>query len=125
MKKWKGRKLLILDDILEKKIQNKIYLLHILFNVKLVSLEEVESYLNLKDFQVKEMISKINDNLRNSDSKIKLIRKKIYLENKAAIEESELTHAIYSTSYILDYFDFIINNNSEKNFSDFIDKYYL
>lgn len=76
MKKWKGRKLLILDDILEKKIQNKIYLLHILFNVKLVSLEEVESYLNLKDFQVKEMISKINDNLRNSDSKIKLIRKK-------------------------------------------------
>lgn len=125
MKKWKGRKLLILDDILEKKIQNKIYLLHILFNVKLVSLEEVESYLNLKDFQVKEMISEINDNLRNSDSKIKLIRKKIYLENKAGIEESELTHAIYSTSYILDYFDFIINNNSEKNFSDFIDKYYL
>lgn len=36
-----------------------------------------------------------------------------------------MTHAIYSTSYILDYFDFIINNNSEKNFSDFIDKYYL
>lgn len=41
MKKWKGRKLLILDDILEKKIQNKIYLLHILFKVKLVSLEKL------------------------------------------------------------------------------------
>lgn len=96
-----------------------------LFNVKLVSLAEVESYLNLKDFQVKEIINEINDDLWNCDSKIKVIRKTIYLENISGIEESELTHAVYSTSYILDYFDFIINNDSEKIFSEFIDKYYL
>ncbi len=116
---------MLLDDILEKKIQNKIYLLHILFNVKLVSLEELESYLNLKDFQVKEMIGEINIDLRNCDSKIKVTRKTVYLENIAGVEESKLAHAIYSTSYVLDYFDFIINNDSEKIFSEFIDKYYL
>ena len=41
----RGRKLLILDDILEKK--HKIYLLHILFKVKLVSLEKFSFYFEL------------------------------------------------------------------------------
>ena len=114
----------MLDNVLESKVRNKILIFMILFNNNVIYLEKILLYLNISEVYLKDLVNELNLSLHGKatiefqkDKHIKIMLN----ENVCYLE---ILHIIYQESFILKYFDFIINNHENQPFSIFIKQNY-
>ena len=96
----------------------------ILFNNNVIHLDKILLHLNISEVYLKDLVNELNLSLngkatiefqKNKQIKIMLNENVCYLE---------ILHIIYQESFILKYFDIIINNHENQPFSVFIEQNY-
>ena len=96
----------------------------ILFNNNVIYLEKILLYLNISEVYLKDLVNELNLSL-NGKATIEFQKDK---QIKIMLNENvcylEILHIIYQKSFILKYFDFIINNHENQPFSVFIEQNY-
>ena len=115
---------MMLDNLLESKVRNKVLIFMILFNNNVLHLDKMSTYLNISDVYLKDLVTELNQLLQGKariqfqkDKHLKLIMAK-------NVNYLEIIHQIYVESIILKYFEFLINNHEQLPFSTFIEKNY-
>ena len=119
----KGERMM-LDNLLESKVRNKVLIFIILFNNNVLHLDKMSTYLNISDVYLKDLVTELNQLLQGKariqfqkDKHLKLIMAK-------NVNYLEIIHQIYGESIILKYFEFLINDHEQLSFSAFIEKNY-
>lgn len=96
----------------------------ILFNNNVIHLDKILLYLNISEVYLKDLVNELNLSL-NGKATIEFQKDK---QIKIMLNENvcylEILHIIYQESFILKYFDFIINHHENQPFSVFIEQYY-
>lgn len=96
----------------------------ILFNNNVIHLDKIILYLNISEVYLKDLVNELNHSL-NGKATIEFQKDK---QIKIMLNENvcylEILHIIYQESFILKYFDFIINDHENQPFSVFIEQNY-
>ena len=59
----KGKRMM-LDNLLESKVRNKVLIFMILFNNNVLHLDKMSTYLNISDVYLKDLVTELNQLLR-------------------------------------------------------------
>lgn len=62
----KGKRMM-LDNLLESKVRNKVLIFMILFNNNVLHLDKMSTYLNISDVYLKYLVTELNQLLRGKD----------------------------------------------------------
>lgn len=112
----------MLNDFLENNVQNKLHIISILHLKRSISLKELRHELNLSTSGINSVINELNSELRNlagihkSSACFKLFK------YKKDVTYTELCHAVYKNSAVLQCLRFFITNEEHKPFSHFIEE---
>ena len=92
---------MMLDNLLESKVRNKVFIFMILFNNNVLHLDKMSTYLNISDVYLKDLVTELNQLLQGKariqfqkDKHLKLIMAK-------NVNYLEIIHQIYGESIIL------------------------
>lgn len=119
----KGERIM-LDNLLESKVRNKVLIFMILFNNNVLHLDKMSSYLNISDVYLKDLVTELNQLLQGK-ARIQFQKDKhLKLTMGKNVNYLEILHRIYGESFILKYFAFLINNHEQLPFSAFIEENY-
>lgn len=115
----------MLNDFLETNIQNKLHIISILHLKHSISLKELSHELDLSVSGMNSIINELNLELREiaeiskGPSSLKL------LKFKKNITFTELSHAIYKNSIVLQCLRYLVTNEKHEPFSNFIKDKFL
>lgn len=115
----------MLNDFLENNVQNKLHIISILHLKRSISLKELRHELNLSTPGINSVINELNSELRNlagihkSSACFKLFK------YKKDVTYTELCHAVYKNSAVLQCLRFFITNEEHKPFSHFIEEKFM
>lgn len=115
----------MLNDFLENNVQNKLHIISILHLKRSISLKELSHELNLSTSGINSIMNELNSELRNlagihkSSACFKLFK------YKKDVTYTELCHAVYKNSTVLQCLRFFITNEEHKSFSHFIEEKFL
>ena len=112
----KGKRMM-LDNLLESKVRNKVLIFMILFNNNVLHLDKMSTYLNISDVYLKYLVTELNQLLQGK-ARIQFQKNKhLKLIMAKNVNYLEIIHQIYGESIILKYFEFLINNHEQLPFS--------
>ena len=114
----------MLDNVLESKVRNKILIFMILFNNNVIHLVKILLYLNISEVYLKDLVIELNLSLNGKETIEFQKDKQIKIMLNENVCYLEILHIIYQESFILKYFDFIINNHENQPFIVFIEQNY-
>lgn len=96
----KGKRMM-LDNLLESKVGNKVLIFMILFNNNVLHLDKMSTYLNISDVYLKYLVTELNQLLRGK-ARIQFQKNKhLKLIMAKNVNYLEIIHQIYGESIIL------------------------
>ncbi len=114
----------MLDTFLEHGIQKKLELYHILQASKLITMHEICELLRTNAAGVNHLIGELNSDFK-ALAHIEYSQQIVSIRVSRGVTAFKLLHRIYANSDILKCLRFMLSNDTERSFKDFINTYFF